>query len=238
MSRVRSPMTSSFIRRVRAGCVRARVGSRGARREAVGEPVAGNGVYVRWLVGQSMLDDANALAKQLSGSGNMLQNPFAHPDPRAAMRRAAVWFTAYPLVVRDSSGSDRSCRVWRRGRCGRRSRGSGSTRSIPGRSKRAGGLEVGDRPRRSTVILTGSAWRSILSSASEDDFRHLCATAEGHGGVIIDDIVPGHTGKGADFRLAEMGYTDYPGIYHMVSIPREDWRLLPDVPARIGIRSI
>ena len=39
-------------------------------------------------------------------------------------------------------------------------------------------------------------------------------------GTIIDDIVPGHTGKGADFRLAELDYGDYPGIYHMVEIPR------------------
>lgn len=47
---------------------------------------------------------------------------------------------------------------------------------------------------------------------------------------MIDDIVPGHTGKGADFRLAEMGFKDYPGIYHMVEIQPEDWMLLPDVP--------
>ena len=47
---------------------------------------------------------------------------------------------------------------------------------------------------------------------------------------MIDDIVPGHTGKGADFRLAEMAFKDYPGIYHMIEIPPEDWHLLPDVP--------
>ena len=58
----------------------------------------------------------------------------------------------------------------------------------------------------------------------------LCATAAEYEGTVIDDIVPGHTGKGADFRLAEMGYQDYPGIYHMVSIAPEDWGLLPDVP--------
>ena len=39
----------------------------------------------------------------------------------------------------------------------------------------------------------------------------LCATAAEYEGTVIDDIVPGHTGKGADFRLAEMGYEDYPG---------------------------
>jgi maltose alpha-D-glucosyltransferase/alpha-amylase len=59
----------------------------------------------------------------------------------------------------------------------------------------------------------------------------MCAEAVAHDGAIIDDIVPGHTGKGADFRLAEMNHKDYPGIYHMVDIPEEDWHLLPDVPA-------
>ena len=56
-----------------------------------------------------------------------------------------------------------------------------------------------------------------------------------HGGIVIDDIVPGHTGKGADFRLAEMKVGDYPGIYHMVEIPPEDWHLLPEVPAGQGL---
>jgi glycosidase len=63
------------------------------------------------------------------------------------------------------------------------------------------------------------------------EFRRLCEVAAAHGGIVIDDIVPGHTGKGADFRLAEMGVGDYPGIYHMVEIPCEDWQLLPEVPA-------
>ena len=53
--------------------------------------------YVDWLKSESMLSDANEIARQLSGSGSMLQNPFAHPDPRAAISRAGVWFTAYPL---------------------------------------------------------------------------------------------------------------------------------------------
>ena len=53
--------------------------------------------------------------------------------------------------------------------------------------------------------------------------------------MVIDDIVPGHTGKGADFRLAEMNVGDYPGIYHMVEIPQQDWGLLPDVPTGAGL---
>jgi hypothetical protein len=36
----------------------------------------------------------------------------------------------------------------------------------------------------------------------------MCEVASAHGGVVIDDIVPGHTGKGPDFRLAEMKVGD------------------------------
>jgi trehalose synthase len=197
--------------------------------EARGEPVASNKHYVDWLVAESMLSDANALAKQLSGSGNMLQNPFAHPDPRSALKRAAVWFTAYPLsfVTRPDqsflSGLAEPS-LW-----------AAFTRIgvdaiHTGPVKKAGGLDGW----RQTPSVDGHFDRISMQVdpqfGSADDFRNLCAMAEEHNGVIIDDIVPGHTGKGADFRLAEMAYADYPGIYHMVSIPREDWHMLPDVP--------
>lgn len=65
--------------------------------ETAGEPTADNEAYVEWLVDESMLWDAKQLAIQLSGQGSMWQNPFAHPDPRAAVERDPVWFTAYPL---------------------------------------------------------------------------------------------------------------------------------------------
>ena len=64
---------------------------------------------------------------------------------------------------------------------------------------------------------------------TEEEFRRMTEVAAGHLGMVIDDIVPGHTGKGADFRLAEMKVGDYPGIYHMVEIDRADWHLLPRV---------
>jgi len=56
-----------------------------------------NRAYVDWLEDQSMLSDANALGRQLSGQAGMWQNPYAHPNPRAAVEKASVWFTAYPL---------------------------------------------------------------------------------------------------------------------------------------------
>ena len=64
---------------------------------------------------------------------------------------------------------------------------------------------------------------------TEEEFRTMCEVAASHLGLVLDDIVPGHTGKGADFRLAEMKVGDYPGIYHMVEIDEKDWHLLPTV---------
>ena len=87
---------------------------------------------MKWLVEQSMLRDAGQLASQLSGQGSMWQNPFAHPDPRAAVERAQVWFTAYPLSFITRPGRP-SSRRWPIRSCGRPFGGSGSTPSTPGR---------------------------------------------------------------------------------------------------------
>ena len=198
-------------------------------REAHGEPAADNPAYVEWLIAESMLADANELARQLSGSGNMLQNPFAHPDPCTAIRRAGVWFTAYPLsfVTRAEQSflaglADPS--LWK----AFASIGIDAVHTGP--VKRAGGITGWHHTPSVDGHFDRISMQVDREFGTEEDMRELCVTAERHGGVIIDDIVPGHTGKGADFRLAEMGFADYPGIYHMVSIPREDWHLLPDVP--------
>ncbi len=193
------------------------------------EGIADSRAYVGWLVEASMLADANRLAAQLSGQGSMWQNPFAHPDPRAAVERASVWFTAYPLSFVTRPGetflaglSDHS--LWQA------FRRIGIDAIHTGPVKLAGGLNG----RRRTPSVDGHFDRISMDVdpvfGTEDEFRRLCLTAAEYDGTIIDDIVPGHTGKGADFRLAEMAYGDYPGIYHMVSIAPKDWHLLPDVP--------
>ena len=73
--------------------------------ERTGKPSGDNPAYVSWLVGQSMLEDAKAFATQFSGQGSMWQNPFANPDPRAAIEKASVWFTAYPISMITKPGT-------------------------------------------------------------------------------------------------------------------------------------
>lgn len=196
------------------------------------DPRTANGTnpsYVEWLVRQSMLKDADVLARQLSGSPTMWRNAYARPDARRAIATSDVWFTAYPisLITRPGQsflaglGDEELWAAFER---------IGITAIHTGPVKRAGGIAGwldtpsvdGHFDRISTQIDP--------AFGTEDEFRALCDVADTHGGSIIDDIVPGHTGKGADFRLAEMGFKDYPGIYHMIEIPPEDWALLPDVP--------
>jgi trehalose synthase len=66
---------------------------------------------------------------------------------------------------------------------------------------------------------------------TSEHYRALTSAAAAAGCTVIDDIIPGHTGKGADFRLAEMAHAEYPGAYHMVEIAPEHWHLLPRVGA-------
>jgi len=197
--------------------------------QRMGPAKAENRRYVDWLRRHSMLRSARITARNYSGSSVMWQNPFSIPRPRAAVRAAPVWFTAYPLslitrqdesylrTLGDEALWDAFAQI-------------GINAVHTGPVKAAGGLSGWQR----TPSVDGHFDRISNSIdeafGSEREFRRMVAVAAKHGGTILDDIVPGHTGKGPDFRLAEMNVRDYPGIYHMVEIHPEDWQLLPDVP--------
>ncbi|WP_375424601.1 maltose alpha-D-glucosyltransferase [uncultured Friedmanniella sp.] len=198
------------------------------RTERSGKPSGDNALYVSWLAEQSMLADAIDFARQFSGQGSMWQNPFANPDPRAAIEKASVWFTAYPISMITKKGAsflgtlgDED--LWAAFEA------IGIDGVHTGPVKLAGGISGWDP----TPSVDGHFDRisTQIDSAfgTEEEFRTMTEVAAGHLGMIIDDIVPGHTGKGADFRLAEMKVGDYPGIYHMVEIDPKDWHLLPKV---------
>jgi trehalose synthase len=195
----------------------------------VSERISEGGEYVSWLQEKSMLADASRIAGDFSGIADVWQSPYATPNPTAVMGKSSVWFTAYPISMITKPGQsflgtlgDED--LWRAFQA------MGINTVHTGPLKRAGGLFG----RELTPSVDGHFDRISTQIdevfGSEPEFRRLCEVAAIHGGVVIDDIVPGHTGKGPDFRLAEMKVGDYPGIYHMVEIPREDWHLLPEVP--------
>ncbi|GAA1494092.1 maltose alpha-D-glucosyltransferase [Curtobacterium herbarum] len=204
----------------------------GSLQRRFSDPRAANGenpAYIEWLVRQSMLKDADVLSRQLSGTPAMWRNPYARPDARRAVSTSDVWFTAYPisLITRDGESFLTALadpQLWSA------FERIGINGVHTGPVKRAGGI----RGWQETPSVDGHFDRIGTqidpTFGDEETFQRMTDVAEEHGGSIIDDIVPGHTGKGADFRLAEMAFKDYPGIYHMVEIPPEEWYLLPTVP--------
>ena len=193
-----------------------------------GRSYGGNEEYVKWLREQSMLADAQLFATHFSGQGSMWQNPFANPDPRAAVEKASVWFTAYPISMITKPGTTFLGSLGDEGLWSAFEQ-IGIDGVHTGPVKKAGGI-LGWEPTPSVDGHFDRISTSIDDAfGTEEEFRTMCEVAASHLGLVLDDIVPGHTGKGADFRLAEMKVGDYPGIYHMVEIEEKDWHLLPTV---------
>ena len=194
----------------------------------IGLPNAANPVYVSWLKKESMLNDANRLAHNYSAKGSMWQNPFARPRPHTAVKYASVWYTAYPIshVTKSNESVIATMadeELWKAFEA------IGIRAIHTGPMKRAGGVNGWQQTPSIDGHFDRISARIDPMFGTDKEFQQMCATAERHGGIVIDDVVPGHTGKGADFQLATMNYRDYPGIYHMVEIAPEDWSILPDV---------
>lgn len=186
--------------------------------------------YIQWLVDQSMLHTAKQRAKLYAGQARLWQRPYAQARPRDASAIASVWFTAYPasIVTREEGSVLQALgdeTLWHA------LSEIGIQGIHNGPLKLSGGLRGRDR----TPSVDGNFDRMSFDIdpelGTEADMIQLSRMAAAHNAVVIDDAIPSHTGKGADFRLAEMAHADYPGLYHMVEIKEEDWGLLPEVPA-------
>ena len=219
-----------------AGCVAILVtastyGSSAAQAADTAKESRAESAYVHWLEERSMLHQAQLLARRYSGNSTQWQHPYGVPQPRAASARASVWFTAYPAsTISASPGASVLAtladeRLWQ----AFQTIGIQAIHTSP--MKRSGGVSG----RVYTPSIDGNFDRISFdidpSFGTEPEYRRLVQVARSHGAIVIGDVVPGHTGKGPDFRLAERAYADYPGLYHMVRIEPADWGLLPAVPA-------
>lgn len=184
---------------------------------------------LRWLLDHAMLAQGDARARTLLGSGELWRRPYGRPQPRAASALASVWFTAYPASTLTRPGESVL------GALGDPSLWSafqqiGIKGMHTGPMKRAGGV----KGTTYTPTVDGNFDRieSAIDPAfgTEPQYLAMVKAAKANGAIIIGDVIPGHSGKGADFRLAERGIGDFPGLYHMVEIRKEDWGLLPEVP--------
>ncbi|MBU4465177.1 MAG: maltose alpha-D-glucosyltransferase, partial [Actinobacteria bacterium] len=176
----------------------------GSLRRFTADPRTATGTnpsYVEWLVRQSMLKDADVLSRTLSGNPSMWRNPYARPDARKAIETSDVWFTAYPLSYITQPGESflqalGSEALWEA------FQSIGITGIHTGPVKQAGGISGWSYTPSVDGHFDRISTQIDPEFGDESAFRNLCDVADNHGGSVIDDIVPGHTGKGADFRLA------------------------------------
>lgn len=183
------------------------------------------------LVQQSMLHNAQLQARKYSGQGRLWQHSYAETQARAATECASVWFTAYPAAIITRQGESvlqtlGDAQLWQA------LQEIGIQGIHTGPMKLAGGLSDADY-QQITPTIDGNFDRISFeidpAFGTQQEFIAMSQRAAHYGAVIIDDIIPAHTGKGADFRLAELNYHEYPGLYHMVEIAPDDWHLLPAV---------
>ncbi|VVM49156.1 hypothetical protein PS631_00715 [Pseudomonas fluorescens] len=186
--------------------------------------------YIKWLEARSMLKISQDRAKLYGGQSRLWMNAYAESQPRRAIEISSVWLTVYPDAIVSPEGSSVLQALGHEALWKQLSE-IGIQGIHTGPIKQAGGIS-GDQ---FTPSVDGNFDRISFDVdplfGTEEELVRMSRIAAAHNAVTIDDLIPAHTGKGADFRLAERAYGLYPGLYHMVEIRQEDWHLLPDVPA-------
>src|SRR5262245_60117124 len=80
-------------------------------------PSPDSSAYLRWLENQSMLYQASQVTLGVSGHAAQRRHPYGRPQPREAVRHAAVWLLDYPGSVitrpgRSVLGTWADARLW------------------------------------------------------------------------------------------------------------------------------
>ncbi len=184
--------------------------------------------YIHWLEERSMLYQAREQASLVSGRGLQWRHPYGDPQPREAVESASVWLLDYPGSVITRPGKS-VLATWGDPDLWSTLEKIGIDLLHTGPIKQAGGIRERDYTPSIDGCLIPSRSRSIRTWARTKNTGRWFARPVATAGSIAGDLVPLHTGIGADFRLAQRAYKDYPGMYTMVEIRKEDWELLPEV---------
>jgi maltose alpha-D-glucosyltransferase/alpha-amylase len=197
------------------------------------QTTAPNQDYINFLEQRSMLFQADQEALKISGNGVQWRNNYGLPEPDQLVKTASVWVLYYPGSVIPAPGKS-VIGTWADPQLWDAFQNIGIELLHTNPNKRAGGING------TTYTPTIDGWFDRIALevdpqlGTADEYKQMSSVAKQHGAIIADDLVPLHTGLGADFRLAEMAYKDYPGIYTMVEINQEDWGILPKVADPFG----
>jgi len=184
--------------------------------------------YIKFLQQNSMLFQAEEEASKISGEGIQWRHNFDIPQTSQLANTASVWFLYYPASV-ITAPNQSVIGTWALPQYWDDLSKVGIQLQHTDPIERAGGIQA------TTFTPTIDGWFDRIGLdidplfGTESDVKQMVSVSGQHGAIIGSDLVPLHTGLGADFRLAERAYLDYPGMYTMVSIPKNLWSLLPPV---------
>ncbi|HEU64302.1 MAG TPA: maltose alpha-D-glucosyltransferase [Chlamydiae bacterium] len=177
---------------------------------------------------ESILYASEKLALNYSGKKAQWQNPYGFPKPTQILEKTSVWLDSYARSI-----------IPKKGKTVIETLGDPDLWEVlteigidgihTGPMKEAGGIITG----KHTPSIDGGFDRISLkidpTFGTKEQYIQMADTIHSFNSVLIGDLIPGHTGLGADFVLALMNFKDYPGLYDLVEIDEKNWTLLPNV---------
>lgn len=184
----------------------------------------------RWLKSRSMLLKHDSLVTSYAGQSGQWQHAYGLSRPTDFLKQGSVWFAAYPDALVGETGA-KALDVLGSPRLHELLSEVGVEAVHTGPMKRSGsisGKEYGP-----SIDGHFDRIESVVDPeyGSEAEYKNFVSVASQHDIDVIGDLVPGHTGKGPDFRLAEQNEPGFPGLYTMIEIRGEDWSVIPAVPS-------
>ncbi len=175
-----------------------------------------------------MLLKYEQLVQSFAGKSHQWRYPYGRSRPEDALKLSSVWFSAYPDSLMGHKGS-KALEILGDAQLHKTLSELGIQAIHTGPVKRSGsitGTEYGPS-------IDGNFDRiELLVDPLYGDqslYQEMVSAARQHGITIIGDLVPGHTGKGSDFRLAEQNVPGFPGLFTMIEIGPKDWPVLPPI---------
>ena len=177
---------------------------------------------------ESILYQSAELSKLYSGKAIQWKYEYGLPKPRKVCEKTSIWLDCYPraFITEDGKTTIETMgdpKLWDK----LVEIGIDGVHTNP--MKIAGGIITGKK----TPSVDGGYDRISVDIdpqfGTKAQYIEMAKVIHNHKSIIIGDLIPGHTGLGADFVLALKNFKDYPGLYAMVEIDKKDWDILPSV---------
>jgi len=182
-----------------------------------------------WLRRRSMLLKNEALVRSCAGQSGQWRHAYGLSRPADFLQQGSVWFAAYPDALVGGPGA-KALDILASPKLHELLTDVGIEAIHTGPMKRSGSLSGKDYGPSIDGHFDRIESEVDPDYGSEADYKNFVSVAAQHNIDVIGDLIPGHTGKGPDFRLAIQNEPGFPGLYTMIEIRREDWSALPVVP--------